>query len=143
MDEKTRSRLDEAIADARTLLMRERKLTIDSPEVKEPDREFRDAWRKQTVVVLIDNEARRRKQLKAQMAEEGREQKKADEEVEERKRKREYDSAWEQSRDGRIGSWRDFQKGKGSGGGGGGGGDGGSGGGDGAKKRKQKIKVLG
>ncbi len=126
MDEKARLRLDESIADARMLLMRERKLTVDSPEVKEPDTEFRAAWRTKTVEVLVDCEARRRKQVKAQMQEEGREQKKVDEEVEGRKRRREHEAAWEQTREGRIGSWRDFQQkgGKGEG-------------------KKKKTKVLG
>lgn len=130
MDEKLRTRLDESIADARMLLMRERKLTVDSPEVKDPDADFKAAWRKKTVEVLVDNEARRRKQLKAQMQEEGREQKKADEELLERKRRREHEVAWEQTRDGRIGSWRDFQHGKGKEG-------------SGEGKKKKKIKVLG
>ncbi|KAL9023619.1 MAG: hypothetical protein Q9196_007085, partial [Gyalolechia fulgens] len=80
MDPKHRTHLDECISDARMLLMRERKLTVDSPEVKEPDSEFLAAWRKKTVEVLVDAEARRRKQLKAQMQEEGREQRKVDEE---------------------------------------------------------------
>lgn len=151
MDDKARARLDEAIADARTLLMRERKLSRDSVEVKEPTSEFRAAWQKKTVLVLVDNEHRRRKQLKAQMQEEGREQKKLDDETEARKRKRDHEVAWEQTRDGRIDSWRSFQKGKGGGGGGGGtvgpgkgaaGGIGGEGSADG-KKKKPKLKVLG
>ena len=128
MDEKQRARLDESIADARMLLIRERKLTVDSEEVKNPDKEFKEAWRRKTVEVLVDNEHRRRKQLKAQMQEEGREQKKADEEIEVRKRKREHEVAWEQTREGRIGSWRDFQQ-KGKEGGG--------------EKKKKKMKVLG
>lgn len=109
MDEKSRARLDESIADARMLLMRERKLTVDSEEIKSMSTEMKEAWRKKTVEVLIDNEHRRRKQLKAQMQEEGREQKKADEELEQRKRKRDHEVAWEQSRENRIGSWRDFK----------------------------------
>ena len=113
MDEKERAKLDEAIADARMLLIRERKLTIDSEEVKNPDLDFRADWRRKTVEVLVDNEARRRKQLKAQMQEEGREQKKQDEEITERKRRREYEVEWEKTRDDRIGSWRDFKQGKG------------------------------
>ena len=133
LDEKERGRLDEAIADARMLLMRERKLTADSPEVKDPDADFKAAWRKKTVEVLIDNEARRRKQLKAQMQEEGREQKKQDDEMAERKRRREHEVDWEKTREGRIGSWRDFQKGRGRT--------------DGATteqpKKKKKLKVLG
>ncbi|KAG8527653.1 uncharacterized protein KY384_007806 [Bacidia gigantensis] len=132
MDEKERAKLDEAIADARMLLMRDRKLNKDSPEVKEPDEEFRAAWRKKTVDVLIDNEARRRKQMKAQMQEEGREQKKQDDEVAERKRRREHEVDWEKTRDGRIGSWRDFQQGKGK-----------APNAEQPKKKKPKMKVLG
>ena len=61
--------------------------------------------------VLVEAEARRRRQLKAQMQEEGREKKKEDEQLEERKRKRDHEKKWEETRDERIGSWRDFQKG--------------------------------
>lgn len=134
MDEKERGRLDECIADARMLLMRERKLNVDSPEIRTMDVEMKAAWRKKTVEVLIDNEKRRRNQLKAQMQEEGREQRKVDEEIETRKRRREHEVAWEETRETRIGSWRDFQ---------------GKAGGvasdakDGGKKKKTKLKVLG
>ena len=137
MDEKQRARLDECIADARMLLLRERKLTVDSPEVKEMNKEMREAWRKKTVEVLVDSEHRRRKQLKAQLQEEGREQRKVDEEVEARKRKRDHEVAWEQSRENRIGSWRDFQGGKGASAGTG------QDGKEPGKKKKQKMKVLG
>ncbi|KAA6407774.1 MAG: hypothetical protein FRX48_08612 [Lasallia pustulata] len=133
MDEKQRTRLDECIADARMLLMRERKLTVDSPEVKSA--EFAAEWRKKTVEVLVDSEHRRRKQLKAQMQEEGRAQRKEDEEIEARKRKRDHEVAWEQSRETRIGSWRDFKAGANDGPG--------AGGKDGGGKKKKKLKVLG
>jgi DnaJ family protein C protein 8 len=123
MDEKARERLDEAIADARMLLIRENKWTVDSPELK--TEAFARDWREKTKFVLIDNEHRRRRQVKAQMQEEGREQKKADEELEVRKRKREHEQDWEATREERIGSWRDFQKG----------------GAD--KKKKKKPKPLG
>lgn len=121
-DEKKRQRLDEAIADARMVLIRERKWTVDNPELKTT--EFQVDWREKTKEVLIDNELRRRKQLKAQLAEEGREQKKQEAEVEERKRKRQSEQAWEETRDNRINSWRDFQKG-------------------GQKKKKKKMQPLG
>ncbi|KAK1967919.1 DnaJ domain-containing protein [Colletotrichum eremochloae] len=121
MDEKHRERLDEAIADARMLLIRENKWTVDSPEIKTD--EFAKKWRDKTREVLIDNEHRRRRQLKAQMQEEGREQKKEEEEMEQRKRKRQHEQDWEATRDQRINSWRDFQKGKS---------------GDGKKKKKMK-----
>lgn len=107
MDEKLRERLDEAIADARMLLIRERKWTVDNPELT--TEEFAVDWREKTKYVLIDNELRKRKQLKAQMAEEGREKRKADEELDARKRKRESEQAWEETRDQRINSWRDFK----------------------------------
>ncbi|KAK2733921.1 hypothetical protein FQN55_003110 [Onygenales sp. PD_40] len=128
LDEKGRSYLDECIADARRLLIREHKYTLDSPELK--TEEFKKEWRKKTVEVLVEEEARRRRRLKAQMQEEGREKKKEEEEIEARKRKREEEKAWEESRDERIGSWRSWQKGKG---------DKGEGGG----KKKKKMKVLG
>jgi len=122
MDEKHRERLDEAIADARMLLIRENKWTVDSPELK--TEKFAKDWREKTKMVLIDNEHRRRRQMKAQMQEEGREQKKADEELDARKRKREHEQDWESTREQRIGSWRDFQKGT-------------------EKKKKKKAKPLG
>ena len=81
MDEKHRERLDEAIADARMLLIRENKWTVDSPELKTDD--FAKKWREKSKEVLIDNEHRRRRQMRAQMQEEGREQRKQDAELEE------------------------------------------------------------
>ncbi|KAI5844945.1 hypothetical protein DFP73DRAFT_547567 [Morchella snyderi] len=107
MDEKLRERLDEAIADARMLLIREKKWTVDNPELVTD--EFAVEWREKTKHVLIDNELRKRKQLKAQMAEEGREKRKVEEEMDARKRKRESEVAWEETRDQRINSWRDFK----------------------------------
>lgn len=126
MDEKHRARLDESIADARMLLIRENKWTVDSPELKTAD--FAAKWRIKTREVLVDDEQRRRRQMKAQMQEEGREQKKQDEEVDDRKRKRQHDQDWEATRDQRIDSWRTFSKSKGSG--------------EGAKKKK-KLKPIG
>ncbi|KAF2189492.1 DnaJ-domain-containing protein [Zopfia rhizophila CBS 207.26] len=128
MDEKQRKNLDEAIADARMLLMREKKLTKDDEEVK--SEEFAKEWREKTKMVLIDNEVRKRRIMKAQLREEGREQRKEEEETAERKRKREHEQAWEQTRDKRIESWRDFQKGSKPAGGDG-------------KKKKKKIKTMG
>ncbi|KAK5660302.1 hypothetical protein OQA88_12842 [Cercophora sp. LCS_1] len=127
MDEKHRANLDEAIADARMLLIRENKWTVDSPELKTA--EFEKKWAEKTKEVLIDNEQRRRRQMKAQMQEEGREQRRQDEEMEARKRKRQHEEDWEATRDKRIDSWRAFQKGK-------------SGDSDG-KKKKKKLKPIG
>lgn len=110
LDEKQRKHLDECIADARELLMRQHKYTVDSEEMRSA--EFLSEWRRKTVEVLVDAEARRRRQMKAQMQEEGREQAKEDAEIAERKRKRQHEKDWEETRDTRISSWRDFQKGQ-------------------------------
>ena len=59
MDEKHRTRLDEAIADARMLLIRENKWTVDSEELK--TEQFARDWRERTKMVLIENEHRRRR----------------------------------------------------------------------------------
>ncbi|CAK7262899.1 DnaJ sub C member 8 [Sporothrix epigloea] len=139
MDEKHRERLDEAIADARMLLMRENKWTVDSPELKTDD--FKAKWADKSKYVLIDNEQRRQRQLKAQMQEEGREQRREEEQLEARKRKRQHDQDWEATRDQRIDSWRKFaSKGKSASS------DDRSSGGpasSGGIKKKKKIKTLG
>jgi DnaJ homolog subfamily C member 8 len=109
LDEKERNHLDECIADARHLLIRQHKYTVDSEELKTED--FRQEWRKKTVEVLVEAEARRRRQMKAKMQEEGREQAKEDAEIESRKRRRDHEKNWEDTREQRIDSWRDFQKG--------------------------------
>ncbi|KAH6631870.1 hypothetical protein F5144DRAFT_602641 [Chaetomium tenue] len=129
MDEKHRAVLDEAIADARMLLMRENKWTVDSPELKTAD--FERKWAEKTKFVLIENEHRRRRQMKAQMQEEGREQRRQDEETEQRRKKRQHEEDWEATRDQRISSWRQFQKG-------------GKSGEEGPeKKKKKKLKPIG
>ncbi|KAF2631952.1 DnaJ-domain-containing protein [Macroventuria anomochaeta] len=128
LDEKLRAELDENIADARMLLMREKKLTADDEETRGP--EFLKEWREKTAWVIRDNELRKQRQMKAQMREEGRQQKKEDEEMVERKRKRDHEQAWEKSRDTRINSWRDYQQGK-------------KPEAEGGKKKKKKVKALG
>jgi len=131
LDEKQRALLDEAIADARMLAMRDLNLNKDSEEVKGDNDEFAKQWKDRTKWVLMDNEARRQRQAKADMREQGRAQRQEDEEIEQRKRKRDHEEAWEKTRDVRIESWRDFQKGK-------------SNMQDGQKKKKtKKMKVLG
>ncbi|KAK3114323.1 DnaJ sub C member 8 [Teratosphaeriaceae sp. CCFEE 6253] len=143
LDEPKRARLDEAIGDARFLIIRELGFTNDSEEVKDPDTVFMAKWREKVKWVLADNEARRQRQLRAQMQEEGREARREEAEMGERKRKREAEVEWERTREGRIGSWRAFA-GKGGKTGAGaeeakiGGAEGGGG-----KKKVKKMKTLG
>jgi len=110
LDEKEREKLDEAIADARMLIIRDRKWTVDSPELKE-EQFLRKDWPEKVKTVLVDNEVRRRKQASAAMREEGRLARQQTEEDDKRRKEMDTKKAWEQSRDERIGSWRDFQKG--------------------------------
>jgi DnaJ family protein C protein 8 len=133
MDEKHRTTLDEAIADARMLLMREHKYTVDSPELRTA--EFAREWADKTKFVLIENEQRRRRQVKGQMQEEGREQRRQDEENEQRRKKRQHEEDWEATRDQRISSWRQCQ---GKGGRSSGGGEDGP-----ERKKKKKLKPIG
>ena len=126
LDEKKRDILNEAISDARMLVMRDLKLTKDSEEVKDPDTTFMKAWKERIKWVLADNESRRQRQMKAQMQDEGRQQRKEEEEATERKRKREHEQDWEKTREKRIDTWRDFSKKPG-----------------GATKKVKKMKVLG
>jgi DnaJ family protein C protein 8 len=128
MDEKTRERLDEAIADARMLLIRDKKWSVDTHSEDLQSDEFKEEWKEKTKWVLMDNEKRRQRQMKAQMQEEGRAQRKEEEELSERKRKREHEQKWEATREERIGSWRDFQAKKA--------------GAEDAKKKKKKLKPL-
>lgn len=125
MDEKHRERLDEAIADARMLLIRENKWTVDSEELRTDD--FARRWREKTTQVLIENEHRRRRQAAAQMRQEGREREQAEEELDARLRKRKHQEEWEATRDQRIDSWRTFQKAKSGE----------------PKRKKQKLKPIG
>ncbi|GAA5800676.1 hypothetical protein EDC94DRAFT_604047 [Helicostylum pulchrum] len=60
--------------------------------------------------ILIEMELRKRRQMKKEMEAEGAEKRKAEEVVNERKRKAEDAKQWEASRDTRVNSWRDFQK---------------------------------
>jgi DnaJ family protein C protein 8 len=110
LDEKKRALLDEAIADARMLLIRKHKWTVDSPELQEE--EFIPEWRDKTREVLVEEELRRRRRRQAEMREEGRQKAKEEAEMEERRKKREWEAEWERTRDDRIDSWRDFVEGR-------------------------------
>ncbi|KAF9243398.1 DnaJ-domain-containing protein [Melanogaster broomeanus] len=74
--------------------------------------------------VLIDEEVRRRKAIKMNLANEGLEARKKEEEVASRKRKAEEDKQWEESRETRVDSWRSFSNGA-------------------KKKKKSKVAILG
>lgn len=112
LDEKQRAQIDEAISDARMLLIRQHKWSMDAADDELRTEEGQQEWRDKTREVLVDEELRRRRQRDAQFREEGRQKKKEEDEAEERKRKREWEKAWEETRDDRVENWRDFQAGR-------------------------------
>ncbi|TID21323.1 Heat shock protein DnaJ [Venturia nashicola] len=112
LDEKERERLNEYIADARMLLIRDKGWSIDTHGEELQSDEFKTEWKAKTVWVIVDEEKRRDRQRVAKMREEGAQQKKEDEEIARRRAQRDEKERWEATRDDRIGSWRDFKKGE-------------------------------
>ena len=81
--------------------------------VREKTDEFHEAWKNKSRDLLARAEWRRRKLGKRLKNEEERAKQDFEAEKAENKRKREEIKAWEESRESRIGSWRDFASGKG------------------------------
>ncbi|KAG0326182.1 hypothetical protein BG000_001502, partial [Podila horticola] len=77
---------------------------------------FETLVKQKTKDLLIEVELRKRKLMKKEMEAEGEVARKQDEVMTERKRKQEAQKVWEDSRDDRVHSWRNFQAGKTSGG---------------------------
>ncbi|KAK2463434.1 hypothetical protein APHAL10511_004520 [Amanita phalloides] len=111
-DKAKREELDAVINQARTLVLKVLELppsTLDSdPKLRGLDPSFRVRIRAQSKELLIEEELRRRKAIKMNLANEGLEAKKKDEEVAAKKRKAEDDKLWEETREQRVGSWRTF-----------------------------------
>ncbi|EKM78101.1 hypothetical protein AGABI1DRAFT_42222 [Agaricus bisporus var. burnettii JB137-S8] len=93
-------------------------------DIVEPS--FRVRVRARAKDILIEEEVRRRKAIRLNLANEGLEARKKDEEVASRKRKVEEDKQWEENREQRVDSWRSFASNK-----------------DGRKKKKSKVAILG
>jgi len=123
-----REELDAVIGQARSLVLKTLNLpasTPDShPELRNLNPPFKTLLRAQSKELLIDEEVRRRKAIKMNLANEGLEARKKDEEVANRKRKAEDDKHWEDNREQRVDSWRSFSK-------------------DTKKKKKTKVTILG
>ncbi|CAE6519114.1 unnamed protein product [Rhizoctonia solani] len=84
---------------------------------------FKEQIRARARDILIDEEVRRRKAIKMNLANEGLEARRKEEEATAKKRKAEEDARWEDNREQRVDSWRSFNSGK--------------------KKKKTKLNVLG
>jgi DnaJ family protein C protein 8 len=123
-----REELDAVINQARSMVLKSLDLPTSTPEsdpqLKTLNPSFRVRLRTQSKELLIEEEVRRRKAIKMNLANEGLEARKKDEEVAARKRKAEEDKLWEETREERVGSWRSFTQ-------------------NGKKKKKTKGAVLG
>ncbi|KZT73678.1 DnaJ-domain-containing protein, partial [Daedalea quercina L-15889] len=123
-----REEIDAAMNQARIVLLKGLQLpttTMDSdPKLKGLDPPWRQQFLAKAKELLIEEEVRRRKAIKMNLANEGLEAKKKEDEVNAKKRRAEEDAAWEETREQRVGSWRTFSQSK-------------------SKKKKQKIAILG
>ncbi|KAF9451883.1 chaperone regulator [Macrolepiota fuliginosa MF-IS2] len=129
-DKNKREELDAVINQARITILKSLNLptsTADNDyklrEIGEPS--FRIRVRAKAKDMLIEEEVRRRKAIKMNLANEGLEARKKDEEVAARKRKAEDEKVWEDTREQRVDSWRTFANNNSR------------------KKKKQKVALLG
>ncbi|KAG6900801.1 hypothetical protein C0993_000120 [Termitomyces sp. T159_Od127] len=127
-DKDKRENLDAVINQARLMILKALNLPSSTPDTDpnlrglEPPYKVR--LRLQSKELLIDEEVRRRKAIKMNLANEGLEARKKDEEIAAKKRKVQEDKQWEDNREQRVDSWRAFTK-------------------DTRKKKKAKVAVLG
>ncbi|KAF8206306.1 DnaJ-domain-containing protein [Mycena galopus ATCC 62051] len=127
-DEAKRENIDAVIAQARALVLKALSLPLTTPHtdpaLRRLDPSFKVRMRTQIKELLIDEELRRRKAVKMNLANEGLEARMKDAEVAGKKRKAEEDKVWEDNREQRVDSWRSFSK-------------------DSKKKKKAKVTLLG
>ncbi|TCD69358.1 hypothetical protein EIP91_007914 [Steccherinum ochraceum] len=127
-DKNKREELDAVIKQARVVLLKTMNLPTTLEDGDSQLRGLTPPWkdqiRAQTKEMLIDEEVRRRKAIKMNLANEGLEAKKKEEEVAARKRKAEEDVNWEANREQRVDTWRSFANSS-------------------KKKKKNKVNVLG
>ncbi|KAF5367557.1 hypothetical protein D9758_003643 [Tetrapyrgos nigripes] len=111
-DKNKRDELDAVINEARLVLLKSLSLPTttedDDPALKTLKPSFKARLRAQAKEMLIEEEVRRRKAIKMNLANEGLEARKKDEEVAAKKRKAEDDKVWEETREQRVDSWRSF-----------------------------------
>ncbi|EKM58283.1 uncharacterized protein PHACADRAFT_140077 [Phanerochaete carnosa HHB-10118-sp] len=127
-DEAKREELDAVIKQARVVLLKGMNLPTTLEDSDARLKSITPSWKQQlrakSKEVLIEEEVRRRKAVKMNLANEGLEARKKEEEVMAKKRKAEDEATWEAGREQRVGSWRSFTSSKG-------------------KKKKQKVAILG
>ncbi|KZT00790.1 DnaJ-domain-containing protein [Laetiporus sulphureus 93-53] len=128
-DKTKREELDAIITQARAVVLKSLNLptTIPTsdPRLKNLTPSFRQQLLAKAKEFLIDEEVRRRKAIKMNLANEGLEARKKEDEVNAKKRKAEEDARWEENREQRVDSWRSFASSSKT------------------KKKKQKVAILG
>ncbi|KZP00599.1 DnaJ-domain-containing protein [Calocera viscosa TUFC12733] len=125
-----REELDAVISAARQQVLKQHSLP---PSITDPEDErivekgmkpgFKQQVRTRAKELFIEEELRRRRAVKMNLANEGLEAKKKEEETAAKKRKAEESVKWEENREQRVEGWRAFQQGP--------------------KKKKKKTNVLG
>ncbi|KAI0635932.1 DnaJ-domain-containing protein [Trametes polyzona] len=127
-DKAKREELDAVINQARAILLRTLNLPPntrdDDPRLKSLTPPWKQQFLTKAKEMLIDEEVRRRKAIKMNLANEGLEARKKEEEVNAKKRKAEEEARWEETREQRVGSWRTFAANS-------------------KKKKKTKVTLLG
>lgn len=108
MDEKERAKLDEVISDARRILIREKKWSLDDDRLKSD--EFKEEWDEKTKELLIEDEFLRRMETKQKLEKEGELKRKREQEAELRRLKKAAREQWEDGRDKRVEGWKLFLK---------------------------------
>jgi len=111
-DKAKREELDAVIHQSRSMVLKSLSLPTsisdDDDRLKGIDPPFKTRLRLQSKDLLIEEEVRRRKAIKMNLANEGLEARKKDDEVAAKKRKAEDDKHWEETREQRVDSWRNF-----------------------------------
>ncbi|KAI0671735.1 hypothetical protein C8Q78DRAFT_1030633 [Trametes maxima] len=127
-DKTKREELDAVINQARAILLKTHGLPPNTRDDDVRVKSLSPPWKQQFLAkakeMLIDEEVRRRKAIKMNLANEGLEARKKEEEVNAKKRKAEEEARWEETREERVGSWRSFAAGS-------------------KKKKKTKVTLLG
>ncbi|AOA62649.1 hypothetical protein PP7435_CHR2-1153 [Komagataella phaffii CBS 7435] len=108
VDDSIREQLDSSYAEARRLLIRERKWNIDDARLNSSS--FLVDWREKIKELLLEEELLKRLEKKRKMEEEGQVQQKKEEQLKETEGKRLQQQKWEDTRESRVQNWRSFVK---------------------------------
>jgi len=109
-DEEKKKILLETVNQAREAIRRRKRLKVGEIEESPRGSELQKEVNQEVKQILVEDELRRRRTVKRIMENEGKDSLEAEKKKEEEKKQREAEKAWEESRDGRVTSWRDFQQ---------------------------------